>query len=61
MMMQTPTPLPVQIELWIKTLKNKSTPTNVKEVTELHLRNIRAIIDEVLTDSAKAKRRYDRQ
>jgi hypothetical protein len=51
----------VQLELWIKTLKNKSTPTNVKEVTELHLRNIRAIIDEVLTDSAKAKRRYDRQ
>jgi hypothetical protein len=58
MMMQTPTPLPVQLELWIKTLKNKSTPTNVKEVTELHLRNIRAIIDDVLADSNKSKRKY---
>jgi hypothetical protein len=60
-MMQTPTPLPVQLELWIKTLKNKSTPTNVKEVTELHLRNIRAIIDEVLTDSIKTKGKHNRR
>lgn len=59
--MQTPTPLPVQLELWIKTLKNKSTPANVKEVTELHLRNIRAIIDEVLINSTNAKRKYDRR
>jgi hypothetical protein len=52
------TPLPVQLENWIKIVQNKKTPTDLKDVTKLHLRNIRAIIDDVLADSNKSKGKY---
>ena len=55
------TPLPVQLENWIKIVQNKRTPADLKDVTKLHLRNIRAIIDQVLADSDKSKGKYTRR
>jgi hypothetical protein len=48
-MMQTP--LPVQIEHWIKIAQNKKSPYDLREVSLLHLRNIHAIIDKVIKDN----------
>jgi hypothetical protein len=55
------TPLPVQLENWIKIVQNKKTPADLKNITKLHLRNIRAIIDQVLEESDNYKGKYTRR
>jgi len=55
-MMQTP--LPVQIEHWLKIIDNKKSPNDLKEKAMLHLTHIRDTIDKHLT-SAKLKKRYE--
>ena len=55
-MMQTP--LPVQVEHWLKIIDNKRSPNDLKEQAMLHLTNIRDTIDKHLT-SAKLKKRYE--
>lgn len=47
------TPLPVQIEQWIKVVQNKKAPHDLKEVSLLHLRNIHAIIDKVIRENTR--------
>jgi hypothetical protein len=47
------TPLPVQIEHWIKIAQNKKSPQDLRETSLLHLRNIHAIIDKVIKDNSK--------
>ena len=49
------TPLPVQVEHWIKIIDNKKSPSDLKEQAMLHLKNIRDTIDRHLT-SAKFKK-----
>jgi hypothetical protein len=55
------TPLPVQLEHWIKIVQNKKSPYDLKEASLLHLKNIHAIIDKVLADSDKSKGKYTRR
>lgn len=50
-MMQTP--LPVQLEHWIKIVQNKKSPYDLKESSLLHLKNIHAIIDKVIKDNSR--------
>jgi len=52
------TPLPVQVEHWIKIIDNKKSPNDLREQAMLHLKNIRDTIDRSLT-SAKLKKRYE--
>jgi len=47
------TPLPVQIEHWIKIAQNKKSPQDLRETSLLHLQNIHAIIDKVIKDNSK--------
>ena len=47
------TPLPVQLEQWIKVVQNKKSPYDLKEMSLLHLRNIHAIIDKVIKDNSR--------
>ena len=42
------TPLPAQIEHWMKIVHNKKSHPNLKEDAMLHLTNIRDIIDQTL-------------
>ncbi len=43
------TPLPAQIEHWMKIVHNRKSHPNLKEDAMLHLSNIRDIINETLT------------
>jgi len=43
------TPLPAQIEHWMKIVHNKKSHPNLREDAMLHLSNIRDIINETLT------------
>lgn len=43
------TPLPAQIEYWMKIVNNKKSHPNLKEDAMLHLSTIRDIINETLT------------
>ena len=43
------TPLPAQIEHWMKIVHNKKSHPNLREDAMLHLSNIRDIIDQTLT------------
>lgn len=50
------TPLPAQIEHWLKIVHNKKSHPNLKEDAMLHLSTIRDIINETLI---KGKIRYE--
>jgi hypothetical protein len=50
------TPLPAQIEHWMKIVHNKKSHPNLKDDAMLHLSTIRDIINETLT---KGKMRYE--
>jgi len=47
------TPVPVQLDQWIKTVQNKKTPYDLREASILHLKNIHAIIDKVLKENIR--------
>lgn len=47
------TPIPVQLEQWIKTAQNKKSPYDLKEMSILHLKNVRDIIDKVIRENTK--------
>lgn len=49
------TPVPVLIEQWIKIAKNKKNHNDLREISLLHLRNIRDIIDQVIRENEKNK------
>jgi hypothetical protein len=45
------TPLPVQLEYWIKIAENKKSPYDLRQNAILHLKTIRDTIDKVLVDA----------
>lgn len=45
------TPLPVQLEYWIKIAENKKSPYDLRQNAILHLTKIRDTIDKVLVES----------
>jgi hypothetical protein len=47
------TPLPAQIEHWLKIVHNKKAQASLKDDAALHLTNIRDIIDESLAARKK--------
>ena len=47
------TPIPAQIEQWIKTLTDKKSPYDLKNTARLHLVNVRDIIDKSLGNTMK--------
>lgn len=47
------TPLPVQLEQWIKIVQNKKSPYDLREISLLHLRNIYDTIDKVIKDNSR--------
>ena len=47
------TPVPVQLDQWIKTVQNKKSPYDLREASILHLKNIHAIIDKVLKENTR--------
>jgi len=49
------TPIPVQLEQWIKTAQNKRSPHDLRESSILHLKNIRDIIDQVIRENGRSK------
>ncbi len=48
------TPIPVQLEQWIKTVQNKRSPYDLREASILHLKNIRDIIDQVIRENGRS-------
>ena len=48
------TPIPVQLEQWIKTVQNKKSPYDLREASMLHLKNIRDIIDQVIRENGRS-------
>ena len=53
--MKMQTPMPTQLEYWIKTAINKKTPYDQKQNAILHLMSIRDIIDSVLSEIPQSK------
>lgn len=55
------TPIPAQIEHWLKIVENKKAPRDLKESAVLHLTAIRAIIDKSLgiTMKKQGQRKYE--
>jgi|APGre2960657423_1045063.scaffolds.fasta_scaffold260881_2 hypothetical protein len=49
------TPLPVQLEHWIKILENKKSPQDLKDHALLHLTNVRDIINKSINGNMRAK------
>lgn len=47
------TPMPVQLEQWIKTVENKRSPYDLREISILHLKNVRDIIDKVIRENTR--------
>ena len=47
------TPLPVQLEYWIKIAENKKSPYDLKQNAILQLKTIRDTIDKVLVESSR--------
>jgi hypothetical protein len=47
------TPIPAQLEYWIKIVNDKKSPQNLKDAAVLHLTEIRAIIDKSLGSTMK--------
>jgi hypothetical protein len=55
------TPIPAQLEYWIKIVNDKKSPQNLKDAAVLHLTEIRAIIDKSLGSTMKkqGQRKYE--
>jgi hypothetical protein len=49
------TPLPAQLEYWIKIVENKKSPMDLKSTAVLHLRSVRDTINKVI-DTPTSKR-----
>ena len=49
--MKMQTPLPVQLEAWIKNVQNKKTPFDVRQTSMTHLIVIRDLLDKVIRSS----------
>lgn len=45
------TPLPVQLEHWIKNVQNKKTPQDIRQSSLIHLILIRDLLDRVIKTS----------
>lgn len=45
------TPIPAQLELWIKTATNKKAPADLRQQAILHLSNVRDIIDKSIKNN----------
>jgi hypothetical protein len=45
--------MPVQLEQWIKTVENKRSPYDLREISILHLKNVRDIIDKVIRENTR--------
>jgi len=58
-MMQTP--IPAQLENWLKIVENKRSPQDLRATAVLHLTAIRAIIDKSLGTTVKkqGQRKYE--
>ena len=58
-MMQTP--IPAQLENWLKIVENKRSPQDLRNAAILHLTAIRAIIDKSLGTTMKkqGQRKYE--
>ena len=52
------TPIPVQLEQWIKTVQNKRSPYDLREASLLHLKNIRDIIDQVIRENGRGNHNW---
>ncbi len=55
------TPIPAQLEYWLKIVNDKKSPQNLKDAAVLHLTEIRAIIDKSLGSTMKkqGQRKYE--
>jgi len=55
------TPIPAQLENWLKIVNDKRSPQNLRETAVLHLTEIRAIIDKSLGTTMKnqGQRKYE--
>ena len=56
------TPIPAQLENWLKIVNDKKSPQNLRETAVLHLTEIRAIIDKSLGTTMMKKqgqRKYE--
>jgi hypothetical protein len=42
------TPLPVQLENWIKNVQNKKTPYDIRQSSMMHLVALRELLDKVI-------------
>ena len=47
------TPIPAQLENWLKIVENKKSPQDLRQTAILHLTEIRAIIDKSLGRTMK--------
>lgn len=47
------TPLPVQVEYWLKIAENKKSPYDLRQNAILHLITIRDTIDKVLVNASR--------
>lgn len=56
------TPIPAQLEVWLKIVNNKKAPRDLREQAVLHLTNIRDTIDKSLRNNRQHKNenRYTR-
>jgi len=52
------TPIPVQVEQWLKVVNNKKAPYDLKQSARLHLINIRDIIDRSLKEE-RGRNQYE--
>ena len=50
------TPIPAQLENWLKIVENKRSPKDLRDAAILHLTAIRAIIDKSLGTTMKKQR-----
>jgi hypothetical protein len=55
------TPIPAQLEHWLKIVENRKAPQDLKATAVLHLTTIRAIIDKSLgtTSKKQGKQKYE--
>ena len=55
------TPIPAQLENWLKIVENKRSPKDLRDAAILHLTAIRAIIDKSLDTTMKkqGQRKYE--
>lgn len=55
------TPIPAQLENWLRIVENKKSPQDLRQTAILHLTAIRAIIDKSLDTTMKkqGQRKYE--